>query len=316
LDPNELVEGVISGEARSISRAITLIEGDSHQAFGLLKQLFPHTGKAHVVGVTGPPGAGKSTLTDHLIKLIRENGKRVGVIAVDPTSPFSGGAILGDRIRMTRHSGDPGVFIRSMATRGMLGGISRGTHDAVIVLEAAGFDVVIIETVGVGQDEVDIVNTAHSSVVVLVPGMGDEVQAIKAGILEIGDLFVINKSDRPGANRLETELRLTIEMAPVEEGWQPPIIKTVASEGKGVAELLTVIKEHGDHLKTGARGYRREVQRCRHRIRELWRELAMDRLLPRLLSEDELERAAEKMARRETEPYTLIEKLAKKIESP
>ena len=310
----DLLEGVLSGNVRSISRAISLIEDDHEAAFGLLKALFPHTGKAHVIGITGPPGAGKSTLTDHLISAYRQQNKNVGVIAVDPTSPFTGGAILGDRVRMSRHYNDPGVFIRSMATRGTLGGVSRGTYDAVTALEAAGMDVVIIETVGVGQDEIDIVNTAHSSAVVLIPGMGDEVQAIKAGILEIGDVFIVNKADRSGTSRLITELGMMLDLAGEQfDGWRPPVLKTIASNGEGITEVLDAFDKHRSFLTETGEGHKRELQRNRHRIKELWKEAAMERLLSRLLPDEELQEAAERISDRSAEPFSLIEDLLQRL---
>ena len=238
-----LVERVTSGDARALARAITLVENRTPESSELLKALFPRTGQAKVVGLTGSPGAGKSTLVDHLAREYRKQQKTVGIIAVDPTSPYSGGAILGDRIRMGSHFADPGIYIRSMATRGSLGGLARTTADVTSVLDASGRDVILIETVGVGQDEVDIVRLAEVTVVILVPGMGDDVQTIKAGIMEIADIFVINKSDREGAERVEREIRAMQSLAAREDNWTPPIVKTVASAGEGVAELSAAISE-------------------------------------------------------------------------
>jgi LAO/AO transport system kinase len=227
----DLVERILKGDTRSAARLISLVENGSGEATAALKALYPHTGRAYVIGVTGPPGSGKSTLTDQITAQLRRMEKSVGVIAVDPTSPFTGGAILADRIRMQRHSLDREVFIRSMATRGHLGGLSRATNDVVDVLDAMGKDFVIIETVGVGQDEVDIVRTAHTTLVVAVPGLGDEIQAIKAGIMEIGDVFVVNKADREGAERTVLEIEIMLEHGESDSGWRPRVFKTVASRG-------------------------------------------------------------------------------------
>src|SRR6185295_18249651 len=237
-----LAERVFAGDARAIARAISLIEDESPAGAELLRDVYPRTGHAYLVGVTGPPGAGKSTLVDRMTTELRKAGQTVGIVAVDPTSPFSGGAILGDRVRMGAHFGDEGVFIRSMATRGHLGGLARATSDAALVLDAAGKDIVIIETVGVGQDEVDIVRTADISIVILVPGAGDDVQALKAGIMEIADIFVINKADREGADRLVSvvENQLSLQTFAADE-WRPPIVKTEATAGVGLAELWHVI---------------------------------------------------------------------------
>src|SRR5580698_6322128 len=229
-------EKIVSGDIRALARAATWIENRSPESETLLRELFPRTGRAMILGVTGAPGAGKSTLCDQIVRTLRDEGKTVGVIAVDPSSPYTGGAILGDRIRMQRHHADPGVFIRSMATRGWLGGLARATTEVTMLLDAAGFDVILVETVGVGQDEVEIARLADVTMVVLTPGMGDDVQAIKAGIMEIADVFVINKADLPGAEKLERELKASLTLAHRPDGWIPTIVSAVASEGKGIAE--------------------------------------------------------------------------------
>ncbi len=240
-----LADQVLKGETRAAARLMRLLDDEIPQAFDELKLLYPQTGRARIIGITGSPGSGKSTLTNRLIAGFRARGQSVGVVAIDPTSPFSGGAILGDRIRMQDHEADPGVFVRSLATRGNLGGLSRSTRNVVHVMDAMGKDIVIIETVGVGQDEVDIVGTAHTSLVVLVPGMGDDIQAIKAGILEIADVFVLNKADRDGVDRSEREIRMMIELGGVDpDGWKPPVARTVALRNEGIDELLEFIDGH------------------------------------------------------------------------
>src|SRR3954453_19440427 len=268
----QLIERVLAGEPRAVARAISKVENGGGDAAELMRAVFPHTGRGLVVGITGAPGAGKSSLVDKLAALYRRKGERVGIIAVDPSSPFSGGAILGDRIRMQTLGLDPGVFIRSMATRGNLGGLPRATVDAVSILDAAGYSKVIVETVGVGQDEVEIVKTADVSVVVLVPGMGDDIQAIKAGIMEIGDVFVINKADRDGVLRTEKELEALLSLAMRSDFWQSPIVKTVATEGKGIDELADAIQSYKSFQQHGESSRSRREAIARWRILELLEE--------------------------------------------
>jgi LAO/AO transport system kinase len=239
---------ILQGDVRAVSRAITAIENHSPEAEPLLKQLFPHTGRAYLTGVTGAPGTGKSTLVDRLAALYRKQSARVGIVAVDPTSPYSGGAILGDRIRMQGHAGDSGIFIRSMATRGFLGGLARSTAEVALLLDAAGKRQVLIETVGVGQDEIDIVRLADCVLVVLVPGLGDDIQNMKAGLMEIGDIFVLNKADREGADRLEEQLHAMLSLVMPRDGWHPPVVRTVATENRGVEELAAAIGKFRKHF--------------------------------------------------------------------
>ncbi len=294
----EWAERVLAGDARSLARAATAIENRSPSAESLLKELFPHTGRATVIGITGAPGAGKSTLADRLLHELRREGKSIGVLAVDPTSPYSGGAVLGDRIRMLNHHADSGVFIRSMATRGHLGGIAAATTDMVLLLDAAGKEVVLIETVGVGQDEVEVAKLADVTVVVLVPGMGDDVQAIKAGILEIADVFVINKTDQPGADRLKRELLALQSLSTRRDGWVPPIVNTVATDGQGVSETLAAIRA----FLARADAKDRAVANWTLRLREMLR----GRLIEHFANID-FQAAAEQVAARRSDPYTIID---------
>ncbi|MBM3450311.1 MAG: methylmalonyl Co-A mutase-associated GTPase MeaB [Armatimonadetes bacterium] len=261
-----LVDAVRAGDQRAAARLITMLESGRAGAQDALRALLPFTGRAHIVGVTGPPGTGKSTLTDALTKRLRREDKRVGIVAVDPSSPFTGGAILGDRIRLMGHSEDPGVFIRSMASRGSVGGLSTATGDAVRVLDALGCDVVIIETVGAGQSEVDVVKAADTVVVVAVPGLGDSIQAIKAGLMEIADVFAVNKSDRPEADRTANEIKAMLRLVPRQDPWEPPIVTTIATDGTGVDELLGAVRRHLAHLATGGRLARQRVERRRAEI--------------------------------------------------
>jgi len=298
-----LSERVLSGDPRAVARAISLVEDESPSGARLVQRIFASTGRAYLIGVTGPPGAGKSTLVDRLTAQIRAGGETVGVVAVDPTSPFSGGAILGDRVRMQAHAGDAGVFIRSMATRGHLGGLARATSEVALILDAAGKDVVLIETVGVGQDEVDIVRTADISIVTIVPGAGDEVQALKAGIMEIADIFVVNKSDREGVDRTVMSIESLLSLQAFAAGeWRPPIIKAEATTGKGVPELLEAIGRFRRHTASSL-GSRRRA-RAEWRLRELLAQRFLQFVERDVLEPGEFDRTLERIGARELDPYT------------
>jgi GTPase len=309
--PPSLSARVLDGDPRALARAISLIEDETAAGAELVRQIFPRTGRAYLVGVTGAPGSGKSTLVDRLTAEIRTRAQTVGVVAVDPTSPFSGGAILGDRVRMQAHAGDAGVFIRSMATRGHLGGLARATSEVALVLDAAGKDIVIIETVGVGQDEIDIVRTADVSVVTLVPGAGDEVQALKAGIMEIADVFVVNKADREGADRTVASIEANLSLqtfAPAE--WRPPIVKTEATTGRGVPDLLDAIDRFRAHT-AAAQGKRRRA-RAEYRLRELLAQRFLQHVEADVLADGEFGRILDRIAAREIDPYTAVDDIMKR----
>ncbi len=304
-----LIERIRAQDARAIARAISLVENDGAHALTLLQRLFPYTGRARVLGVTGSPGVGKSTLVDRLAQYYRARGETVGIIAVDPSSPFTGGAILGDRIRMQTLGTDPGVFIRSMATRGNLGGLARATGDAVLILDAAGYDTVIVETVGVGQDEVDIVKMAEVTLVVLMPGLGDDVQTIKAGLMEIGDIFVINKADREGVSRIESELNAMLAIAERWDGWHPPIIKTIATEGQGIEDLGHAIARFLDFRRQSPQADERRQEMAEQRLRALLKERLFEVALHTLTTKEELRQWAVAIARRERDPYSIVEEI-------
>jgi LAO/AO transport system kinase len=303
-----LVDRVLAGDVRAIARAISLIEDESPAGAALVRAVYPRTGRAFLVGVTGPPGAGKSTLVDRLTAETRRLGETVGIIAVDPTSPFTGGAILGDRLRMNAQSADPDVFIRSMATRGHLGGLARASSEVALVLDAAGKSLVIIETVGVGQDEVDIVRMADVSIVILVPGTGDDVQALKAGIMEIADIFVVNKADREGAERMVTAIESNLALQAYGEGeWRPPILKTEATTGRGIPELWTAVQAFRAHSE-GQRA-RRLKARNEFRLRELLSHHFLDHVERKLLGPGEFDALVARVAARELDPYTAAQQI-------
>jgi LAO/AO transport system kinase len=300
-----------AGDVRALARAISTVENRAPGSSDLLKALFPHSGRARVIGLTGSPGAGKSTLVDHLARLYRKQNHTVGIIAVDPTSPYTGGAILGDRIRMQEHFSDAGIYIRSMATRGSLGGLARTTADVTTVLDASGRDVILIETVGVGQDEVDIVRLADITIVILVPGMGDDVQTIKAGIMEIADIFVINKSDHEGAERVEREIRGLQSLAMRHDGWTPPIVKTVASEGKGVEDLAVAIAAYEAYLQKENLVLKKSAENWQERLVEMLRDVMLEKARAQL-GDGNVARLAAEVAEHKRDPYTLVEEIAAK----
>jgi LAO/AO transport system kinase len=308
-ETSSFIQRLLAGEARAVARAISKVEDGTDGSAELMKEIFPRTGRSLIVGITGSPGAGKSSLVDKLALLYRGRDERVGIVCVDPSSPFSGGAILGDRIRMQTLGLDSNVFIRSMATRGNLGGLARATVDAVAILDAAGYGKIIIETVGVGQDEVEIVKAADVSVVVLVPGMGDDIQAIKAGIMEIGDVFVINKADREGVLRTEKELESLLSLAMRPDNWNPPIIKTVATENKGVSDLAAAIESYREFQQKAEASIVRRQAIARWRILELLRERLLAQTLGAAAASERLDYLAAEVAAKRRDPYSAVDEL-------
>jgi LAO/AO transport system kinase len=305
-----LAERILGGDILAAARLMRDIDDRMPEATEVLKQLYPRTGRAYIIGVTGAPGSGKSTLVDRMVEVFRKEGKSIGIIAVDPTSPFTGGAILGDRVRMQRHATDEGVFIRSLATRGCLGGLTRSTQDIVNVMDAMGKDIIIVETVGVGQDEVDIVNLAHTSVVVLVPGMGDEIQAIKAGIIEIGDIFVINKSDREGTDKTERELLMVLEMGKKrEDGWEPAIFRTEAILGKGVVELVFGVYRHKQALMQTRAMEQKLKERTKVTFLQILQSEVMSRFIQKIEEKGHWEKIVCDLMEKRTDPYSLAQRM-------
>jgi LAO/AO transport system kinase len=311
-DINDWTNRIRSGDIRALSRAISVVENSDAESEQLLRALFPHSGAAHLIGVTGAPGTGKSTLVDRLAAHFRRAGDPVGIIAVDPSSPYTGGAILGDRIRMQNHATDDGIFIRSMATRGFLGGLARATADVALIMDAAGKRRLLIETVGVGQDEVDIVGLADCTLVVLVPGLGDEVQAIKAGIMEIADIFVLNKSDREDTDRFEQQLRAILSLIPERAGWRPPVVRTIATENKGIGRLAEAIQEFRSHIERSGQLHARKVANWKQRLLDLLEARLLDRVVARGIGEKGLEAAAAEIAARHRDPYEAVSEILKR----
>jgi len=311
---NDLVEKVTNGDVRTVARLIRDVDDGMPEVRDVLKALYPHTGGAYIIGITGAPGVGKSTLVDQMVAHLRKRGKTVGVLAVDPTSPFSGGAILGDRVRMQRHSVDAGVFIRSLATRGHFGGLTQSTRSAIDILDAMGKDVILVETVGVGQDEVDVMRSVHTTVIVVIPGMGDGIQALKAGILEVGDIFLINKSDRDGADKTVNELQLMIEMdqKKYDRGlWKPPILKIEAVFDKGVDDFLEAVDQHAQHLKQTAGGLksRRSPDKVREELVDMIKARLIEEVLDKLTESGDFDHAVDSVVKGALDPYTACENL-------
>lgn len=308
---HNLLNRGFNGDFRAIGRLITLVESNSPLAKDIMKQVYPRTGKAQVIGITGSPGAGKSTFVDRLISQIKADGKKVGVIAIDPSSPFTGGAILGDRLRMQGHSLDGGVFIRSMGSRGHLGGVSKSTHEAALILDSCGFDVILIETVGVGQSEIEIVKIADTVALVLVPGMGDDVQVMKAGIMEIADVFVINKADKEGADKVASDVQLMLKMLGEKE-WMPPVCLVSSYKNTGVDEVKKILDDHRRYLHTTEEGRKRRYSQLEMEVEDTLRE-EISQVVERAWNKSKAKGVLDDLAQRMTDPYTLANEIISKI---